>query len=194
MLRNLAVALCALIFASAASGQTRQSAAEGQPPALRLMNDTQFSSYLRTLDADVVNWRAHLKSIRIASLGLAPAEQKELERSYNQCLESLDYTLQDIHKLSQKQVLKGDFLLLMDLSGLARSLDQLSNNLANADTLQGTPAALKSVGWARDVLTVDQALAMRVVEFQRHLLAYAGLADVALESGNQNAAQNQERR
>ena len=189
MTRILAALLCAFILASPAFPQTRQSPAGANPPVLRVMGTGQFSRFLKRLDADVLKWKARLRNVDVASLGVDSQERKEIERSYNLCLEALDNTREDIRKLSRDQTVKLDFLLLIDLNALARNLDGLSVNLASPVTLQKTSTAKKSLGWAREVLDIDAELASHMTEFQHHLLALAGLLDAALESAEQGAGQ-----
>jgi hypothetical protein len=50
----------------------------------------------------------------------------------------------------------------------------LSVNLASPFTVQGMSAAQKSLGWAKEVLRIDEELAPRMTEFQYHALALAG--------------------
>jgi hypothetical protein len=191
MIRHLATVLFALSLAAPAFLQAQQTQVEVDPPALRLMNNTEFNLFLKSLDTDAMRWKARLRTVDVASLGIEDEEGKEIERSYTRCLQSLDNTREEIQKLSQRQTLKLDFLLLVELNGLARSLDRLSSNLASPVTTQEPGAAKKSLGWAREVLDIDEALAPHIAEFQQHVLALAGLLDAALERAEQKGDQSQ---
>jgi hypothetical protein len=140
------------------------------------------------LDADVTQWQAQLKSIDVVSLVADLEEQEEIERRYAFCLEALEHIRDDITKLSQEQTLKIDLLLLIDLNALARNLDGFSVNLASPIAVQGMSAARKSLGWAKEVLRIDEGLASRIMEFQYHALAFARMQDAALEKAKQNAS------
>ena len=183
MIRGLAIILIILALAVAPPGfaQGQAGPAADGSAALRLMNDAQFKEFLKRLDADLMSWKGRLKAVNVAALRLGPEEVRELRRSYSLCLLALENSRGDIQQLSQKQTLKRDFMLLVDLQALARSLDGLSGNLASAVPAQRPGAAQKSLGWARDVLSIDAALAAHLAEIQRHVLALAGLLDAALE-------------
>ena len=178
---GLAIIILALAVASPGFAQGQSGPAADGSATLRLLNDAQFKEFLKRLDADLMSWKARLKAVNVAALRLGPEEVRELRRSYTLCLLALENSRGDIQQLSQKQTLKRDFMLLVDLQGLARSLDGLSGNLASAVPLQRPGTAQKSLGWARDVLSVDAALAAHLAEIQRHVLALAGLLDAALE-------------
>ncbi len=186
MIRQLPIMLVALVCAAPGLLQAQQSQVEMDHPGLRLMNNSEFNLFLKRLDTDVVRWKAWLKTVNIASLRVGHREGREIERSYALCLRALDITGEDIQKLSQKQTLKLDVLLLLDLNGLARNLDRLSSNLANSVTVQETSTAKRSLGWAREVLRIDEALASHMAEFQQHVLALARLLDATLERLEQN--------
>ncbi len=193
MKRHLAVAGFLLAFAGASFAQSQPAprAIGGDPPALRLMSNDQFSGFLKRLDADALSWKARLRTVRINTLGLSQPDARELQRSYEFCLQAIENTRADLQTLSQKQALKQNFMLLMDLNGLARSLDRLSSDLANANASESTAAARNSLAWAREVLRIDQALSVYMGEFQHHVLAYAGLVDIALERMESSAEQRQ---
>ncbi len=181
MIRGLAIIILALAVAPPGFAQGLPRPAAEDSPALRLMNDAQFKEFLKRLDADLLSWKARLKAVNLAALRLGPDEARELRRSYTLCLLALENSRGDLQQLSQKQTLKRDFMLLVDLQALARSLDGLSGNLATAVPAQRHGAAQKSLGWARDVLSIDGALAAPLAEIQRHVLALAGLLDAALD-------------
>jgi hypothetical protein len=142
--------------------------------ALRAMDSRQFHRFLKILDTDVAVWQARLKTIDVIRLGAEYQEQVEIERRYDSCQEALGRIRDEVTKLSQEESLKLDLLLLIDLNALARNLDGLSVNLASPFTVQGMSAAQKSLGWAKEVLRIDEELAPRMTEFQYHALALAG--------------------
>jgi hypothetical protein len=158
-------------------------------PAPHLFSNDEFALFLGKLDSGVLAWKAQLKSHDLKSLGLEVQENAELERSYNLCLQSLDNTREEIEKLLQKQTLKLDFLLLVDLNDLGRNLDGLDRNLANAMTVGRNVAAQKSLRYAREVLSIDVALAPYNSQFQHHVLAFAGVIDATIDEGEQDADQ-----
>jgi hypothetical protein len=158
-------------------------------PAPHLLSTDEFALFLGKLDSGVLAWKAQLKSHDLKSLGLQVQENAELERSYNLCLQSLDNTREEIEKLLQKQTLKLDFLLLVDLNDLGRNLDGLDRNLANAMTGGRNVAAQKSLRYAREVLSIDVALVPYNAQFQHHVLAFAGVIDATLDEGEQGADQ-----
>ena len=158
------------------------------------MNDTEFSAFLKRLDADLLNWKKRLASLPVASLTVEPQEAQELRRSHTICLQVLESTREDIQPLAKKQTLKNDFLLMVDLNALVRSLDRLSSNLANPVTVKTVSTAQKSLGWAREVLAMDIALGAHKNDMERHVLALAGLVDAALERANQNADHSENRK
>ena len=53
----------------------------------------------------------------------------------------------------------------------------------------GSSASEKSLGYAREVLGTDVALAPYLAEFQHHILAFAGVIDAALDQPEQAAHQ-----
>ncbi len=191
MLRQLGAVLITLVLAAPGSLQAQQSQVDVDHPGLRLMNPSEFNLFLKRLDTDVVRWKASLKTVNVASLAVGLQEGREIKSSYGLCLRALDITREDIQKLSEKQTLKLDVLLLMDLGGLARNLDRLSSNLANPVTVQETSTAKRSLGWAREVLRIDEALASHMAEFQQHVVALAALLEATLEGVGQNSDQSQ---
>lgn len=183
MIRKPAAFLLALILGVPAFADTRKSQVDGGHSGLHVMNDTEFAVFLQKLDADVVAWKARLETDDISSLALDTQERKEIGRSYRLCLKTLENTREEIRTLSTKQTLKFDFLLLVDLDELARDLDRLNSNLANPITAQRRTAQ-KSLGYARDVLAIDVALAPQVAAFQQHILAFAGMIDATLDAAD----------
>jgi hypothetical protein len=155
---------------------------------LRVIDSDQFFRFLRVLDTDAVKWQAQLKSVDVVTLVAGHEEQEEIERRYAFCLEALEHIRDDITKLSQEHNLKLDLLLLIDLNALARNLDGFSVNLASPLTVRGMSAARKSLGWAKEVLRIDEELAPRITEFQYHALALARVRDAALEKTQQAAS------
>lgn len=190
MIRRLAIVVFLWALAGPAFAQAPQSPAPPDLKALRLMNDTQFNQYLKRLDADMVSWKARLRAVDVTALRVGPEDAKEIRRSYSLCMLVLENARGDITQLTQKQTLKLDFLLLVDLNALARSLDRLSSNLASPVTVEKASFAHKSIGWAREVISIDAALAAHMNEIQQHVLALAGLLDDALERGEQKSDQS----
>jgi hypothetical protein len=122
-----------------------------------------------------------MKKMDVKSLSLDLQEKQELERSYSRCLQSLDDTRDEIQKLSQKQTLKLDLFLLIDLNELARNLDALDESLMNPVAVNGTSGSQKSLGYAREVLGIDGALATQISAFQHHFIAFTGVIDATLD-------------
>jgi hypothetical protein len=156
-------------------------------PAPYLLNNGEFALFLRKLDTGVLAWKAQLKGHDVKSLGFDAQESAELQRSYNLCLQSLDNTREEIEKLLQKQTLKLDFLLLVDLNDLGRNLDGLDRDLANAMTDGRNTTAQKSLRYAKEVLSIDVALAPYNAGFQHHVLAFAGVIDATLDEAEQDS-------
>src|SRR3974377_2033546 len=140
-------------------------------PVLRLMNDREFAAFLVRLDANLVRSQLQLKKMDVKSLSPDLQEKQDLETSYNHCLQSLDNTREEIQKLSQKQTLKLDLFLLIDLNELARNLDALDEVLVNPVAVTGTNGAVKSLGYARQILNMDVLLTNETSTFQHHFIA-----------------------
>jgi hypothetical protein len=193
MMPRLAIIVFAFLIAVPAFPDVRQSPTGPSQAALRVMSNNEFTLFLGRLDTGLLRWKAQLSRMDIRSVSLDSQEGKELERTYNLCLQSLDNARQEIQNLSSKQTLKLDFLLLLDLNDLARNLDELSRNLTNVAGRRSS-AAEKSLGYAREVLGSDVALAPYLVEFQRHLLAFAAIIDATSTKLNreQNPPQTQD--
>jgi hypothetical protein len=189
MIRKLIITVFAFLSAVPAFPHTTQFTTGQTHPALHLMNDGEFAIFLKRLDTDMFLSQAQLKKMDVKSLSLDPQESEELERSYNRCLQSLDNAREEIQKLSQKQTLKLDLVLLIDLNDLARSLDALDQGLLNPVAVGGGSGAQKSLGYAREVLGIDVALATDISTFQHHFLAFTGVIDATLDQADRDASQ-----
>jgi hypothetical protein len=190
MFRNSIITVFAFLTAIPAFAHTTQfSAGQPQPVVLRLMNDKEFSTFLTRLDSDLLRSQLQMKKMDVKSLSVDLQEKQELERSYSRCLQSLDDTREEIQKLSQKQTLKLDLFLLIDLNELARNLDALDESLMNPMAVNGTSGAQKSLGYAREVLGIDGALATQISTFQHHFIAFTGVVDASLEPADPDASQ-----
>jgi hypothetical protein len=181
-MRKLAEGVLALVLAVPifASTHTRQAPA-GTHAALHLMNDSEFGLFAERLDADVSHWQTQLQRLDLNSLGLDREARREVERSRGVCLQVLGNTREDLEKLSPKQTLKRDLVLLVDLNELARDLDSLQGDLSNPATVEGNSAGRRSLEYAKQVLHVDATVSARLGEFQNHVLAFAGVIDEALD-------------
>jgi hypothetical protein len=196
MFRKTFIMVLAFLGAIPALAHTTQfstgQAATGQAqPVLRLMNDRQFATFLVRLDADLLRSQSRLKKMDMKSLSLDIQEKQDLQRSYTQCLQSLDNTRDEIQKLSQKQTLKLDLYLLIDMNELARNLDALDDVLLNPMAVTGPSEARKSLGYAREVLSIDGALATEISTFQQHFIAFTGVVDATLEQPGQDESEPQ---
>jgi hypothetical protein len=192
MNRKMIVTALAFLSAIPAFANTTQfPSTQVQPaqPVLRLMNDTEFSTFLKRLDSDLLRSQMQLKKMDVTSVSLDVQEKQELQKSYNRCLQSLDNTRDEIQKLSQKQTLKLDLFLLIDLNELARNLDALDENLMNPASVSGASGAQKSLGYAREVLSIDGALATQISAFQHHFIAFTGVVDATMQQTDPDAAQ-----
>src|SRR5216683_641597 len=196
MIRKVFITVFAFLGAIPAFAHTTQfstgQVVTGQAqPVLRLMNDREFSTFLERLDSDLLRSQLQLKKMNVKSLSLDLQEKQELERSYSRCLQSVDDTRDEIQKLAQKQTLKLDLFLLIDLNELARNLDALDDVLLNPAAVRGAGGAQKSIGYARDVLGIDSALATDISTFQHHFIAFTGVIDASLEPADADASQPQ---
>jgi hypothetical protein len=106
-------------------------------------------------------------------------------------LQSLDNARTGIQKLSQKQTLRDDLFLLIDLNELARNLEALDQGLLNPMAVNGRGGAQKSLRYAKQVLGVDVAVASHISTFQSHFLAFTGVIDAALGEAEHNESQAQ---
>jgi hypothetical protein len=192
MIRNLILTAVAFLAAVPAFSTTRQSGAVPQThPALHLMNDSEFAIFLKRLDTDMLRSQVQLKNMDVKSLSLDVQQNEELESSYRRCLESVDNAREEIQKLTQKQTLKLDLFLLIDLNELARSLDVLDQGLVNPVAIGGGGTAHKSLGYAREVLSIDAMLSRHITEFQHHFLAFTGVMDASLGQAEHDPVQPQ---
>jgi len=194
MKRKLIVTIFACLSAVPAFSHTSQFTAaptEQPQPALRLMNDTQFATFLGRLDSAMLRSQVQLKKMDVQSLSLDVQEREELQRSHERCLQSLDNTREEIQKLLQKQTLKLDLFLLIDLNELARNLDSLDQGLVNTVAVSTSSQNQKSLGYARQVLGIDVALATDISTFQHHFLAFTGVIDATLDQAEPDASLSQ---
>jgi len=189
MIRKLIITVFAFLSAVPAFPHTTQFVPGQAQPALHLMNDSEFAIFLQRLDTDVLRSQAQLKKMDVKSLNLGVQENEELARSYNRCLQSLDNAREEIQKLSLKQTVKLDLFLLIDLNELARNVDALDQDLMNPAAVGGSSGAQKSLGYAREVLSIDEALATDISTFQHHFLAFAGVIDATLDATDHDASQ-----
>jgi len=196
MLRKTIITVLAFLGAIPALAHTTQfapgQAATGHAqPVLRLMNDREFAAFLVRLDSDLLRSEQQLEKMDVKSLSLDAQDKLDLERSYSQCLQSLRDTRVEIQKLSQKQTLKLDLFLLIDLNELARTLDAMDEVLLNPVAVSGTSGAQKSLGYAKEVLSIDGALATDISMFQHHFIAFTGVVDATLEQSEQDGSEPQ---
>lgn len=194
MLRKTIITVFAILsaipaFAHTTQLATGQAATVQSQPVLRLMNDREFATFLARLDSDLLRSQLQMKKMDLKSLSLDVQEKQELERSYGQCLQSFDNTRDEIQKLSQKQTLKLDLFLLIDLNELARNLDALDEVLVNPASASGASGARKSLGYAKEVLNIDGALTTQISTFQHHFIAFTGVIDASLEPSDADASQ-----
>jgi hypothetical protein len=194
MFRKAIITVFAFLGAIPAFAHTTQfsasQTAKGQAqPVLRLMNDREFGAFLVRLDSDLVRSQQQLEKMDVKSLNLNAQDKRDLERSYSQCLQSLDDTRDEIQKLSQKQTLKLDLYLLIDLNDLARTLDAMDEVLLNPATVNGTSGAQKSLSYAREILNIDGTLATQISTFQHHFIAFTGVVDATLEQSEPDPSQ-----
>jgi hypothetical protein len=196
MSQKFAVAAFALLsavpaFAHNTQFSSGQFATTPAQPVLRLMSDTEFSTFLQRLDSDLLRAQLQMKKMDVRSLRLDLQEERDLSRSYDRCLQSLDNTRDEVQKLSQKQTLKMDLFLLIDLNQLARNLDALDEALVNPAAANGTTGVQKSLGYAREVLSIDGALATQISTFQHHFIAFTGVVDATLDQADPDAPEPQ---
>jgi hypothetical protein len=187
----LAIALLSSLPAFANTTQLAPGHASTAPaqPVLRLMNEREFSAFLSRLDEDLVRSESQLKKMDVKSLTPDLQAIQDLERSHEQCLQSLENTREEIQKLAQKQTLKLDLFLLIDLNELARNLDALDEVLVNPTTVNGTTRAVKSLGYAKQVLNMDVMMTNETSTFQHHFIAFTGVVDASMEQPDENPAQ-----
>ena len=152
------------------------------------MNDNEFAIFMGRLDSAMLRSQVQLKKMDVQSLSLDIQEREELGRSHERCLQSLENARQEIQKLLQKQTLKLDLFLLIDMNELARNLDSLDQGLVNTVGANASGKTKKSLGYAREVLDMDVALATDVSIFQHHFLAFTGVIDATLDPGDRDAS------
>jgi hypothetical protein len=196
MVRKSILALAALAISVPAFAHTTQipssQFAASQPqPVLRLMSDTEFATFLQGLDSSLLRAQLQMKKMDLKSLSTDAQEKQDLARSYQRCLESLDNTRDEIQKLSQKQTLKLDLFLLIDLNQLARNLDLLDESLVNPASVNGLSGAQKSLTYAREILSIDGGLASEISAFQHHFIAFTGVVDATLQQSDPNPSDPQ---
>jgi hypothetical protein len=150
------------------------------------MSDDEFALFLKSLDTEILKWKEQLSQVDIRSSALNEQDAAGLQSSYKMCLQSLNDARKEIDSLSQKQTLKLDFLLLVDLNESARNLDELTRDLIDvSDGRAG--AAVKSLDYARGVLRTDAALTSYLSQFQRHILALAAMFDAVRDQAEDEA-------
>jgi hypothetical protein len=196
MIRKSILAVVALLIAIPAFAHntqipTSQFAASQPPPVLRLMSDTEFTTFLQRLDADLLRAQLRMKKMDMRSLSTDTQEKQDLARSYELCVQSLDNTRGEIEKLSQKQTLKLDLFLLIDLNQLARNLDLLDESLVNPAAVNGANGAQKSLTYARQILSIDAGLATEISAFQHHFIAFTGVVDATLQQDDPNPSEQE---
>jgi len=152
------------------------------------MNDNEFAIFMGRLDSAMLRSQVQLKKMDVQSLSLDVQEKEELVRSHERCLQSLENARQEIQKLLQKQTLKLDLFLLIDMNELARNLDSLDQGLVNTVGANASSKTKKSLAYAREVLDMDVALTTDVSIFQHHFLAFTGVIDATLDQGDRDAS------
>ena len=192
MNRQIVIAVLALAVAVPAFANTTQLPSRQVQPdqqVLRLMNDGEFSAFLVKLDSAVLHSEQQLKKMDVASLSSDPGEKQELQRSYTRCLQSIENTRDEIQKLQQKQTLKLDLFLLIDLNELARNLDVLDETLMSPASVNGARAAQRCLDYAREVLGIDGTLASQITTFQHHFIAFTGVVDATMQQSDADASE-----
>lgn len=192
MSRKIMIAALALAGAIPAFANTTQLPSRQVQPdqqVLRLMNDGEFSAFLGKLDSAVFHSEQQLKKMDVASLSSDPGEKQELQRSYTRCLQSIENTRDEIQKLQQKQTLKLDLFLLIDLNELARNLDVLDETLMSPASVNGASAAQRCLDYAREVLGIDGTLASQITTFQHHFIAFTGVVDATMQQSDADASE-----
>jgi hypothetical protein len=155
------------------------------------MSDEEFTTFLGHLDADLIGSQEQLKKMDVKSVSLDPQQSADMARSYDWCLQSLENAREEVQKLSQKQTLKLDLFILIDLNELARNLDALDQGLLNPVAVSGNGGAHKTVSYARTVLDIDVQLAADISAFQHHFLAFTGVVDATLDQADYDATEPQ---
>jgi hypothetical protein len=192
MFRKFVLTAVATMIAIPAFANTSRFSAEQAPqPALRLMSDAEFSSFLGRLDSGMLRSQMQLKKMDVQTLTLGIQDRAALEKTHERCMQSLENAREEIQKLQQKQTLKLDLVLLIDMNELARNLDSLDQGLVNTVAPNGSSSNQKSLTYAKEVLGIDVALATDISTFQHHFLAFTGVIDATLDQADQDAAQSQ---
>jgi hypothetical protein len=197
MKRSLLMTVLAVFTAIPAFSNTRQPAVTtpstpaAPPTALHMMSDSEFVSFLKRLDTEMVRSQTQLRAMDLRSLSRDAQESEELLRSYNRSLESLDNARDEVRMLMEKQTLRLDLFLLIDLNELARSLDALDQGLVSPGAVGDARAIQKSVDYGRQVLSIDSAIAHQTIEFQHHFLAFTGVIDAAIDQAESGWSQPQ---
>jgi hypothetical protein len=181
ILATMALVLAVPAFAHNTQVPASQFAAGQTQPTLRLMNDDEFATFLQRLDAELVHAQLQMKKMDVGSMKLDAQGKQDLMRSYERCLESLDDARGEIQKLGQKQTLKLDLYLLIDLNELARNLDALDETLVNSAASNSAAGMQKPLAYARAVLSIDGSLAAQISTFQNHFIAFTGAVDATLQ-------------
>jgi hypothetical protein len=187
----LAAALLLAVPAFAHNTQipASQFAAGQAQPSLRVMNDGEFATFLQHLDADLVHAQSQMAKMDMKSLTLDTQAKQELARTYERCLQTLEDSRDEIQKLSQKQTLKLDLFLLIDLNELARNLDTLDEALVTSASVNGA-AAQKPLTYARQILSIDGTLTGEISAFQHHFIAFASVVDATLQQTDSDDAES----
>lgn len=197
MFRKLALACALLLSVPAFANNTQispsQFAASQPPPVLRLMNDAEFATFLQRLDAELLRAQSRIKNMDMRALSLDAQETQDLLKNHERCLESLGNARDEVQKLTQKQTLKLDLFLLIDLNQLARNLDLLDENLVNPAAVNGLSGAQKSLAYAREILSIDGSLASQTSAFQQHFIAFTGVIDATLDQSASNGSETLEK-
>jgi hypothetical protein len=195
MVRKPILAVALLFAVPAFANNTRISpshfAASQPQPVLRLMSDSEFATFLQNLDSDLVHAQLEMKKMDLKAVSLDPEESQELARSYERCLQSVENARDEIQKLSQKQTLKLDLFLLIDLNQLGRNLDLLGESMVNPATVNGSGGARKALTYAKAILSIDDSLATKISTFQHHFIAFTGVVDATLQQDDPDASQPQ---
>ena len=191
MFRKAIIVVFALLSSVPAFANVTHSTTGQAPAALHLMSDDEFATFLDHLGADLISSQEQLQKMDMKSVSLDPQQSADMERSHEWCLQSLENARKEVQKLSQKQTLKLDLFLLIDLNELARNLDALDQGLLNPVAVSGNGGARKTVSYARTVLDIDVELAADISTFQHHFLAFTGVVDATLDQADYDATEHQ---
>lgn len=186
---GMALLLAAPVFANNTQVSPSQFATGQAQPMLRLMNDAEFATFLQRLDGDLLRAQSRIKKMDMRSVSVDAQETQDLLKSHARCLESLDNARDEVQKLAQKQTLRLDLFLLIDLNQLARNLDLLDESLVNPAAVNGLSGAQKSLAYAREILGIDGSLASEISAFQQHFIAFTGAVDATLAQSDPKDAE-----